>query len=91
MLLVLPPFCEPASSRQNDSDRIFPGLVRLEKRSIEMKPSIFSSSAAARGDIEIFLLALAGFKKNYSNMNLTESIELSDVPPTPEYSSHTAS
>jgi hypothetical protein len=33
-----------SSSRQNDSERILPSSVRLAKRSMEMKPSIFSSS-----------------------------------------------
>src|SRR4249920_2158928 len=33
-----------ASSRNNDSDRILPSVLKLAKRSIEMKPSSFSSS-----------------------------------------------
>ena len=45
-----------SSLSQNDSDRSLPGSVRLSKRSTEMKPGIFSSSARkGGGDAEIFL------------------------------------
>ena len=55
-LRVLRQALTAASSRQNDSDRILPGSVRLWKRSTEMKPSMPSSSGLQiGGDVEIGL------------------------------------
>src|SRR3990172_13283242 len=80
-----------ASSRQNDSERIFPGLVRLEKRSIEMKPSIFSSSgrsAAARSRYSCWRPAAGSTSKITANMNYliqsaTEDTEVTEEKQNP--------
>src|SRR5438552_19174646 len=52
-----------SSSRQYESDRIFPGCVRLSKRSIEMKPSIANEANDGHG-------AAFGFPDAVENIRL---------------------